>query len=199
MTCKCYFSFWMSFYNPNFLCDPWSANFCYVNSGGGGISMADVAKHNSKTDCWVVVDGQVRWVGCEWVGTLVGCLIRPKMVGIGWDFLKEQHKHLRLNWNDGLLDLLSEMEKHPCKNGSVQKRQLEVKTGIWGFFFWNNVEVHEFLYIKIIPCGKMVPMGWSLRTCGIWGDMSIRQLRGLELSIYQVIQCDLFLPWLEVT
>ena len=27
--------------------------------GGGGISMADVAKHNSKTDCWVVVDGQV--------------------------------------------------------------------------------------------------------------------------------------------
>ncbi|CAK9029274.1 unnamed protein product [Durusdinium trenchii] len=27
--------------------------------GGGGISLADVAKHNSKTDCWVVVDGQV--------------------------------------------------------------------------------------------------------------------------------------------
>ena len=27
--------------------------------GGGGISLADVAKHNSKADCWVVVDGQV--------------------------------------------------------------------------------------------------------------------------------------------
>ncbi|CAE7613769.1 osm1 [Symbiodinium sp. CCMP2592] len=27
--------------------------------GGGGISLADVAKHNTKTDCWVVVDGQV--------------------------------------------------------------------------------------------------------------------------------------------
>ena len=27
--------------------------------GGGGITLADVAKHNTKTDCWVVVDGQV--------------------------------------------------------------------------------------------------------------------------------------------
>eukprot|EP00438_Fugacium_kawagutii_P006677 Skav219089 [mRNA] locus=scaffold1574:93824:96882:+ [translate_table: standard] len=27
--------------------------------GGGGFSLADVAKHNTKTDCWVVVDGQV--------------------------------------------------------------------------------------------------------------------------------------------
>ncbi|CAL1128830.1 unnamed protein product [Cladocopium goreaui] len=27
--------------------------------GGGGISLADVAKHNSKADCWVVVNGQV--------------------------------------------------------------------------------------------------------------------------------------------
>ena len=27
--------------------------------GGGGISLADVAKHNTKADCWVVVDGQV--------------------------------------------------------------------------------------------------------------------------------------------
>ena len=30
-----------------------------AGGGGGGISMADVAKHNSKTDCWVVVDKQV--------------------------------------------------------------------------------------------------------------------------------------------
>merc|ERR1719506_1283033 len=27
--------------------------------GGGGITLADVAKHNSKTDCWVVVNEQV--------------------------------------------------------------------------------------------------------------------------------------------
>jgi len=27
--------------------------------GGGGYSMADVAKHVTKTDCWVVVEGQV--------------------------------------------------------------------------------------------------------------------------------------------
>ena len=27
--------------------------------GGGGYSLADVAKHNTKSDCWVVVDGQV--------------------------------------------------------------------------------------------------------------------------------------------
>ena len=27
--------------------------------GGGGMTLADVAKHNTKTDCWVVVDGQV--------------------------------------------------------------------------------------------------------------------------------------------
>eukprot|EP00439_Symbiodinium_sp_Y106_P071287 s1276_g12.t1 len=27
--------------------------------GGGGITMEEVGKHNSKTDCWVVVDGQV--------------------------------------------------------------------------------------------------------------------------------------------
>ncbi|CAJ1385754.1 unnamed protein product [Effrenium voratum] len=27
--------------------------------GGGGISLADVAKHNTKSDCWVVVSGQV--------------------------------------------------------------------------------------------------------------------------------------------
>merc|ERR1719440_1457869 len=26
---------------------------------GSGITLADVAKHNTKTDCWVVVDGQV--------------------------------------------------------------------------------------------------------------------------------------------
>ena len=30
-----------------------------AGGGGGGISLADVAKHNSKADCWVVVDGQV--------------------------------------------------------------------------------------------------------------------------------------------
>eukprot|EP00438_Fugacium_kawagutii_P006680 Skav219092 [mRNA] locus=scaffold1574:118112:127411:+ [translate_table: standard] len=30
-----------------------------ANGGGGGFSLADVAKHNTKTDCWVVVDGQV--------------------------------------------------------------------------------------------------------------------------------------------
>ncbi|CAL1128826.1 unnamed protein product [Cladocopium goreaui] len=30
-----------------------------AGGGGGGISMAEVAKHNSKSDCWVVVDGQV--------------------------------------------------------------------------------------------------------------------------------------------
>merc|ERR1719331_491563 len=28
-------------------------------SGGGGLTMAEVAKHTSKTDCWVVVAGQV--------------------------------------------------------------------------------------------------------------------------------------------
>merc|ERR1719277_504790 len=27
--------------------------------GGGGITMAEVAKHTSKTDCWVVVNGEV--------------------------------------------------------------------------------------------------------------------------------------------
>merc|ERR1719198_2296634 len=27
--------------------------------GGGGITMEEVAKHTSKSDCWVVVDGQV--------------------------------------------------------------------------------------------------------------------------------------------
>merc|ERR1719329_1837627 len=27
--------------------------------GGGGMTMAEVAKHTSKSDCWVVVDGQV--------------------------------------------------------------------------------------------------------------------------------------------
>merc|ERR1712203_993276 len=27
--------------------------------GGGGITLAEVAKHNTKTDCWVVVNGQV--------------------------------------------------------------------------------------------------------------------------------------------
>ncbi|CAE7363127.1 osm1 [Symbiodinium natans] len=27
--------------------------------GGGGMTLADVAKHNTKSDCWVVVDGQV--------------------------------------------------------------------------------------------------------------------------------------------
>ncbi len=47
---------------------------------GGGISMADVAKHNSKTDCWVVVDGQVDcWVGQgRW---LVGWLFEPAKNG----------------------------------------------------------------------------------------------------------------------
>ena len=30
-----------------------------AGGGGGGIPMTEVAKHNSKTDCWVVVDGQV--------------------------------------------------------------------------------------------------------------------------------------------
>ncbi|CAJ1378084.1 unnamed protein product [Effrenium voratum] len=30
-----------------------------TGGGGGGITMSDVAKHNSKSDCWVVVDGQV--------------------------------------------------------------------------------------------------------------------------------------------
>merc|ERR1740138_2002235 len=30
-----------------------------AGGGGGGITMAEVAKHSSKTDCWVVVDGQV--------------------------------------------------------------------------------------------------------------------------------------------
>merc|ERR1712107_9432 len=29
-----------------------------AGGGGGGITMAEVAKHSSKTDCWVVVDGQ---------------------------------------------------------------------------------------------------------------------------------------------
>merc|ERR1719491_597442 len=27
--------------------------------GGGGYTMEDVAKHNTKTDCWVVVNGEV--------------------------------------------------------------------------------------------------------------------------------------------
>merc|ERR1712066_469962 len=27
--------------------------------GGGGLTMAEVAKHTTKTDCWVVVDGKV--------------------------------------------------------------------------------------------------------------------------------------------
>merc|ERR1712203_359221 len=27
--------------------------------GGGGITLAEVAKHNTKTDCWVVVNGEV--------------------------------------------------------------------------------------------------------------------------------------------
>ena len=30
-----------------------------AGGGGGGITLADVAKHNTKSDCWVVVDGQV--------------------------------------------------------------------------------------------------------------------------------------------
>jgi len=30
-----------------------------ASGGGGGITMAEVAKHNTKTDCWVVVNGQV--------------------------------------------------------------------------------------------------------------------------------------------
>eukprot|EP00913_Durusdinium_trenchii_P006959 g6545.t1 len=30
-----------------------------AGGGGGGISMAEVGKHNTKSDCWVVVDGQV--------------------------------------------------------------------------------------------------------------------------------------------
>merc|ERR1719161_3420330 len=29
------------------------------SGGGGGISMAEVAKHNTKADCWVVVSGEV--------------------------------------------------------------------------------------------------------------------------------------------
>merc|ERR1712054_717719 len=29
------------------------------SGGGGGMDMAEVAKHTTKTDCWVVVDGQV--------------------------------------------------------------------------------------------------------------------------------------------
>ena len=33
-----------------------------ANGGSGGISLADVAKHNTKSDCWVVVAGQVGWV-----------------------------------------------------------------------------------------------------------------------------------------
>merc|ERR1712050_5930 len=28
-------------------------------SGGGGITMAEVAKHTTKTDCWVVLNGRV--------------------------------------------------------------------------------------------------------------------------------------------
>merc|ERR1719228_2924141 len=30
-----------------------------AGGGGGGYSLEDVAKHNTKTDCWVVVNGQV--------------------------------------------------------------------------------------------------------------------------------------------
>merc|ERR1712099_218680 len=29
------------------------------SGGGGGLTMAEVAKHTTKTDCWVVVSGQV--------------------------------------------------------------------------------------------------------------------------------------------
>merc|ERR1719235_2502814 len=29
------------------------------SGGGGGLTMAEVAKHTTKTDCWVVVAGQV--------------------------------------------------------------------------------------------------------------------------------------------
>merc|ERR1719281_1383391 len=30
-----------------------------ASGGGGGMTMAEVAKHTTKTDCWVVVSGQV--------------------------------------------------------------------------------------------------------------------------------------------
>merc|ERR1712241_1537252 len=30
-----------------------------AGGGGGGITLAEVAKHNTKTDCWVVVNGEV--------------------------------------------------------------------------------------------------------------------------------------------
>merc|ERR1712048_1393802 len=30
-----------------------------TGGGGGGLTMAEVAKHTSKTDCWVVVAGEV--------------------------------------------------------------------------------------------------------------------------------------------
>lgn len=41
------------------------------SGGGGGISMADVGKHNTKTDCWVVVDGQAS--GAEGASTSGVC------------------------------------------------------------------------------------------------------------------------------
>ena len=30
-------------------------------AGGGGITLAEVAKHTTETDCWVVVNGEVRY------------------------------------------------------------------------------------------------------------------------------------------
>merc|ERR1719329_233528 len=38
---------------------PGAAAAAAAGGGGGGYTLEEVAKHTSKSDCWVVVDGQV--------------------------------------------------------------------------------------------------------------------------------------------
>lgn len=56
------------------------------------------------------------------------------MVGIGW-----------LGFCQRTTQAFKIMEKHPCKNGSVQKKTIGGEPRNLAIFFWNTIEVHEFL------------------------------------------------------